>query len=132
MDSDAPMQQDAEREGVPDEDLDAIWTRRRDAQNITNNYTAAESSVRSGRQQRDTTPVTKTRKTRRSVANAPSTTRTTRSATKRPNDQLDETVAPIPFSFTGDDTSTVGGSRAVTPTGQRQAKRPKGLRVKSS
>ncbi|KAJ4158275.1 uncharacterized protein LMH87_008808 [Akanthomyces muscarius] len=132
VDSDAPMQQDAEREGGPDEDLDAIWRRRRDAQNMTNNYTAAESSVRSGRQQRDTTPVTKTRKTRRSVAHAPSTTRTTRSATKRPNDQLDETVAPIPFSFTGDDTSTVGGSRAVTPTGQRQAKRPKGLRVKSS
>lgn len=132
-DSDAPMQQNAEREGGPDEDLDAVWARRRDAQDITNNYTAAESSVRGPRQQRATTPVSTTRKTRRSVANAVApTTRTTRSATKRPNDQIDETVSPIPFSFTGDDASTVAGSRAVTPTSQRQAKRPKGLRVKSS
>ncbi|KAJ6785833.1 hypothetical protein PWT90_10241 [Aphanocladium album] len=135
-DSDAPMQQNdaaaAQREGA-DEDLDdaAVWTRRRDAQSVTNNYTAVESSVRGRRQQRAATPVSKTRKSRRSTANAPATTRTTRSATKRPNDQIDETVSPIPFSLTGDDAST-RGSRAVTPTGQRQAKRPKGLRVKSS
>ncbi|TQV94585.1 Zinc finger domain-containing protein, PHD-finger [Cordyceps javanica] len=132
-DSDAPMQQSAavQRES-PQEDLDAVWTRRRDAQNITNNYTAAESAVRGPRQQRASTPVGRTRKSRRSLANPPPTTRTTRSATKRPNGQIDDTVSPIPLLLTGDDASTVPGSRAVTPTGQRQAKRPKGLRVKSS
>ncbi|KAM3454477.1 hypothetical protein MY3296_002934 [Beauveria thailandica] len=133
-DSDAPMQQNqaaVQRDGS-NEDLDAVWTRRRDAQHVTNNYTAAESAVRGSSQQRDTTPVSKTTRSRRSLANPPPTTRTTRSATKRPNDQPDETVSPIPLSLTGDETSTVGGSRAVTPTAQRQAKRPKGLRVKSS
>lgn len=132
LDADAPMQQDGD--SVPPfarDELDATWSRRRDAQSITNNYTAAESSVRSGRQQRASTPVAK-RKSRRSAANAPPTTRTTRSATKRPNDRADGTLSPVPFNLPGDDASTVGSrSRAATPTG-RPAKRPKGLRVKSS
>lgn len=132
-DADAPMQQDAAvpRDGQADDELDAIWNRRRDAQTVTNNYVAAESSVRIPEQPRAATPVAKTRKSRRSLANAPTTTRTTRSASKRPNDQLDRSLTPIPLSLAGDDNSAFG-SRAVTPTGQRQAKRPKGLRVKSS
>ncbi|OAA74133.1 Zinc finger domain-containing protein, PHD-finger [Cordyceps fumosorosea ARSEF 2679] len=144
----AAMQHNADavqREGADDEDRaanDAVWERLREARNVTNSYKVVESAVRGPQQPptRATTPVGRTRKSsRRSLAASssnlpPPTTRTTRSASKRPSDQLDETVSPIPFSLTaGDDSSTVGGgSRAVTPTGQRQSKRPKGLRVKSS
>lgn len=135
-DSDAPMQQQnaasGQRKGS--EELDATWNRRRDAKTVTNNYTAADSSVRISEQQRAVTPISKTRTTRRSLAAAAASasTRTTRSATKRPNDDVDRNMSPVPFSLTGDDASSTIGSRAVTPVSQRQAKRPKGLRVKSS
>ncbi len=119
---DSPMQ---------DVDIEAILQRRWDAQRITNGYTAADSSVRGPRQRRDATPVRKTRKTRQSLG-TPYTTRTTRSATKRPNDDVDTTVSPVPLSFHNDDGSTTTGSRAVTPSAQKQGKKTKGLRVKSS
>ena len=116
---------------MQDAELEAIFNRRRDAQRITNGYTAAESSVRGPRQRRDATPIRKTRKSRQSLA-TPYTTRTTRSATKKPNDDADTTVSPVALSFRGDDGSTTAGSRAVTPSAQKQGKKTKGLRVKSS
>lgn len=119
---DSPMQ---------DVDIEVIFNRRRDAQRITNGYTAAESSVRGPRQRRDATPVRKTRKTRQSLT-TPYTTRTTRSATKKPNDDVDTTLSPVALSFHNDDGSTTAGSRAVTPGAQKQGKKSKGLRVKSS
>jgi hypothetical protein len=116
---------------MQDAELEAIFNRRLDAQRITNGYTAAESSVRGPRQRRDATPIRKTRKSRQSLA-TPYNTRTTRSATKKPNDDAETAVSPVALSFRGDEGSTTAGSRAVTPVPQKQGKKTKGLRVKSS
>ncbi|KAH7329186.1 hypothetical protein B0I35DRAFT_38276 [Stachybotrys elegans] len=124
-----------------DEDSEAAWSRRREAQKVTNGFTALESSVR-GRDpdsprgfdpERDVTPVKKTRKTRPSTV-ASIATRATRSASKRPADDGESTIAsPIALSPPLPDGSSTVGSRAVTPTNLRPAKRPRtGLRVKSS
>ncbi|KAL6698732.1 hypothetical protein J3F84DRAFT_233181 [Trichoderma pleuroticola] len=123
---------------MPADDDDLFWTRRRDAQKVTNGYTARESSVRNGDEdERDgVTPAKRTRRTRNSLA-APISTRSTRSASKRPssnsntnNDDVDVAVSsPVAFSF-NEGSSTVG-SRAVTPTALRPTKKPRtGLRIK--
>ncbi|UKZ80708.1 hypothetical protein TrVFT333_008471 [Trichoderma virens FT-333] len=125
---------------MPADDDDLFWTRRRDAQRVTNGYTARESSVRNGDddERDEVTPAKRTRRTRHSLA-APISTRSTRSASKRPgsnsnnnNDDVDIAVSsPLAFSF-NEGSSTVG-SRAVTPTGLRPTKKPRtGLRIKLS
>lgn len=125
---------------MPADDDDLFWTRRRDAQKVTNGYTARESSVRTGDddERDDLTPARKTRRTRYSLA-APTSTRATRSASKRPsssnnnhNDDVDIAVSsPLAFSF-NEGSSTVG-SRAATPTTLRPTKKPRtGLRIKLS
>ncbi|RFU81772.1 zinc finger domain-containing, phd-finger [Trichoderma arundinaceum] len=123
---------------MPADEDDLFWTRRRDAQKVTNAYTARESSVRTGDddERDDVTPARRTRRTRNSLA-APISTRSTRSASKRPssnnnNDDVDITVSsPLAFSF-NEGSSTVG-SRAATPTGLRPTKKPRtGLRIKLS
>ncbi|KAL6868054.1 hypothetical protein J3F83DRAFT_89865 [Trichoderma novae-zelandiae] len=127
---------------MPADDNDLFWTRRREAQKVTNGYTARESSVRNGDddERDEVTPARRARKTRNSLA-APLSTRATRSASKRPgshtnsnanNDDVDIAVSsPAAFSF-NDGSSTVG-SRAVTPTNLRPAKKPRtGLRIKLS
>ncbi|KAH6610347.1 hypothetical protein Trco_000367 [Trichoderma cornu-damae] len=123
---------------MPADDDDLFWTRRRDAQRVTNGYTARESSVRNGDddERDDVTPARRTRRTRYSLV-APISTRATRSASKRPssnnnNDDVDITVSsPLAFSF-NEGSSTVG-SRAATPTGLRPTKKPRtGLRIKLS
>ncbi|CVK92743.1 hypothetical protein FPRO06_02668 [Fusarium proliferatum] len=120
----------------PDND-DSFWDRRRDAQKFANSVTATESSIRGGDEDEDpfTTPAKSTRKTRQSIAAAGSasagTTRSTRSASKRPHDEIDSAVSPVAWSFQRED-SSVGGSRAATPT-LRPPKKPRtGLRIKSS
>ena len=117
---------------VHHEDDDSVWKRRKNAQQVTNGYVAAESSMRRGTARpAASTPVKKSRRTRRSMA-APTSTRSTRSATKQTNDDGNRTVSPVPFSLRGDG-SSAAGSRAVTPSASRQGKKPKGgLRVKSS
>ncbi|KAH6963846.1 hypothetical protein DER45DRAFT_126257 [Fusarium avenaceum] len=117
---------------VPDTD-DSFWDRRRDAQKFANSVAAHESSVRGGDEDEDpfTTPAKSTRKTRQSIAASATTTRSTRSASKRPHDEVDSAVSPVAWSFQRED-SSVGGSRAATPT-LRPPKKPRtGLRVKSS
>ncbi|CAJ0553906.1 Ff.00g124180.m01.CDS01 [Fusarium sp. VM40] len=117
---------------VPDTD-DSFWDRRRDAQKFANSVAAHESSVRGGDEHEDpfTTPAKSTRKTRQSIAASATTTRSTRSASKRPHDEVDSAVSPVAWSFQRED-SSVGGSRAATPT-LRPPKKPRtGLRVKSS
>ncbi|KAM0204630.1 hypothetical protein ACHAPI_000397 [Fusarium lateritium] len=118
---------------VPDTD-DSFWDRRRDAQRFANSVTAHESSVRGGDDDDEdpfTTPAKSTRKTRQSIAASATTTRSTRSASKRPHDEVDSAVSPVAWSFQRED-SSVGGSRAATPT-LRPPKKPRtGLRVKSS
>ncbi|KLP09898.1 uncharacterized protein Y057_6389 [Fusarium fujikuroi] len=116
---------------------DSFWDRRRDAQKFANSVTATESSIRGGDEDEDpfTTPAKSTRKTRQSIAAAGSasvgTTRSTRSASKRPHDEIDSAVSPVAWSFQRED-SSVGGSRAATPT-LRPPKKPRtGLRIKSS
>ncbi|KAF4996880.1 hypothetical protein FGRMN_4201 [Fusarium graminum] len=112
---------------------DTFWDRRRDAQKFANSVPAHESSVRGGDEDEDpfTTPVKSTRKTRQSIAASATTTRSTRSASKRPHDEADSAVSPVAWSFQRED-SSVGGSRAATPT-LRPPKKPRtGLRVKSS
>ncbi|KAF4335117.1 essential subunit of the histone deacetylase rpd3s complex [Fusarium beomiforme] len=116
---------------------DTFWDRRRDAQKFANSVTATESSIRGGDEDEDpfTTPAKSTRKTRQSIAAAGSTsagtTRSTRSASKRPHDEVDSAVSPVAWSFQRED-SSVGGSRAATPT-LRPPKKPRtGLRTKSS
>ncbi|KAF5026644.1 hypothetical protein F66182_1270 [Fusarium sp. NRRL 66182] len=122
---------------------ESFWDRRRDAQKFANSVTAHESSIRGGDDDDDeevednnnydeqfTTPAKKTRKTRQSIA-APATTRSTRSASKRPHDEVDTAMSPVAWSLQRDD-SSVGESRAATPT-LRPLKKPRsGLRVKSS
>ncbi|KAK2935904.1 Zinc finger, PHD-type [Fusarium oxysporum f. sp. vasinfectum] len=115
----------------------SFWDRRRDAQKFANSVTATESSIRGGDEDEDpfTTPAKSTRKTRQSIAAAGSasagTTRSTRSASKRPHDEIDSAVSPVAWSFQRED-SSVGGSRAATPT-LRPPKKPRtGLRIKSS
>ncbi|KAL7822430.1 hypothetical protein V8C26DRAFT_244542 [Trichoderma gracile] len=128
------------------DDNDLFWARRREAQKVTNGYTARESSIRNGDDDEhgEVTPARRTRRTRTSLAAAPISTRATRSASKRPgshansnanNDDVDVAAAaassPLAFSF-NEGSSTVG-SRAVTPTNLRPAKKPRtGLRIKLS
>lgn len=116
----SPMQHDQD---------ESVWNRRREAQTVTNNYTAKDSSVRKGlKADRPSTPVRKTRKTRQSLG-APTSTRATRSAVKRSGDEDGDRAASVAASLAGGEGSSLSESRAVTPT-----KKPKGsgLRVKSS
>lgn len=115
----SPMQHDQD---------ETVWSRRREAQTVTNNYTAKESSVRKGlKADRPSTPVRKTRKTRQSLG-APTSTRATRSAVKRNGDEDGDRATSLAPSIAAEE-SSLSESRAVTPT-----KKPKGsgLRVKSS
>lgn len=124
---------------MQDEQFDAAWDRRMEAQKITNGYTAMESSVRHGEENIASglmsTPARSTRRTRQSVLPPASSTRSTRSANKRVGDDYPERYASpgvMSVSVQGDGSSVVG-SRAVTPTNLRPAKKQKtGLRVKSS
>ncbi|KAF4984024.1 hypothetical protein FZEAL_682 [Fusarium zealandicum] len=113
------------------EDDDGFWDRRRDAQKFANSVIVRDSSVRGGDDEEQVmTPAKKTRKTRQSIV-PPVTTRSTRSASKRPHDEGESTVSPLPWSFQRE-SSSVAGSRATTPT-LRPPKKPRtGLRVKSS
>lgn len=119
-------------EGAADE-LSAAWERRRGAQKVTNGYMAVESSLREDDDGREMTPMRSTRKTRQSVLPSAST-RATRSANKRVTDEVERYDSPGAFSFSAQgDGSSVVGSRAVTPTNFRPAKKQKtGLRIKSS
>lgn len=131
--SEPPSLDEARASPVHHEDDDTVWKRRKTAQNVTNNYVAAESSVRGSKARgaSATTPVKKTRRTRQSLA-APTSTRSTRSAAKKSGDDADVPASPTNLSVTGDDKSAPG-SRAVTPSASRQGKKGKGgLRVKSS
>ncbi|KEY74154.1 hypothetical protein S7711_00314 [Stachybotrys chartarum IBT 7711] len=123
-----------------DDNNDAVWERRRDAQKVTNSYVAMDSSMRglgggdddAQSEARDATPVRKTRKTRHSAV-AASATRATRSASKRPVDDSESVASPAPLSPFQADGSSIVGSRAVTPSTLPPAKRPRtGLRIKSS
>lgn len=113
-----------------DSDYEEVYERRREAIKVTNNYTALESSIRDETEEPDTTPLP-TRRTRQSLG-APLSTRTTRAANKRPGDN--EAESPAALSFQGDHPpSSVVGSRPVTPTNLRPAKKQKtGLRIKLS
>lgn len=110
------------------------WERRREAQRTTNGYAAVESAIRHGESAgRETTPMRSTRRTRKSGLLSVGT-RATRSASKRANDEGDRFASPGAFSTSAQgEGSSVVGSRAVTPTALRPAKKQKtGLRVKSS
>lgn len=120
----------------PDNGLDGLgdaWEKRRQAQRVTNGYTATESSIRYGDEGGEATPVRTTRKTRQSAGVPPPSARATRSANKRFPDDSDRFDSPGLFSVLGDGSSVIG-SRAATPTTSlRPAKKQKtGLRVKSS
>lgn len=116
---------------LDEDDDDSLWDRRREAQKVTNSINVLESSVRGGDEDEDATPTRKARRTRYSHVSALST-RATRSASKRPHDDSESVVSPIPWSQQGDGSSTVG-SRAVTPTTLRPPKKQRtGLRIKSS
>lgn len=133
------------------EEAQETATRRSEAKKTTNGYTAVESSIRDASlppslsRERDVTPMRTTsgpvststrRATRQSAAAVPPvSTRSTRSARKRSGtqDEPDGTASPSVFSFQGGDGSSATGSRAVTPTNLRPAKKQKpGLRVKLS
>ncbi|KAI9166857.1 hypothetical protein HJFPF1_02972 [Paramyrothecium foliicola] len=126
---------------MPAEEDDAFWNRRRDAQKITNNYDARESSVRGRGRGRDdeeeedpnATPVRKARRTRHSMLPSVAT-RATRSASRKPaTDDGESIVSSMLNSPSQIEASSTVASRAVTPTSLRPPKRPKtGLRVKSS
>ena len=114
---------------------DAAWEKRQEAQKITNGYTAVESSVRHGDEDLGlATPARSTRRTRQSAGVPPPSTRATRSANKRAGDDYSRLASPGVLSVSGQgDGSSAMGSRAVTPTNLRPAKKQKtGLRVKSS
>jgi hypothetical protein len=126
-----------------EQDDAAFWDRRREAQKITNGYTALESSVRGRARGRDdeddeeanATPARKSRRTRQSMVSSSMATRSTRSASRKPAADDGESIvsssvmqSPAPI-----EASSTVGSRAVTPTSLRAPKKPKaGLRVKSS
>ncbi|EGR52282.1 uncharacterized protein TRIREDRAFT_21215 [Trichoderma reesei QM6a] len=126
------------------DDNDLFWARRREAQKVTNGYTARESSIRNGDEDEhdEVTPARRTRRTRTSLPAAPISTRATRSASKRPgshansnanNDDVDAVAASSPLAFSFNEGSSTVGSRAVTPTNLRPAKKPRtGLRIKLS
>ncbi|KAM4054729.1 PHD-finger domain-containing protein [Hirsutella rhossiliensis] len=114
-----------------DDDEDPFWDRRRDARKVTGAYSAQESSVRTGQEERVATPPRTTRRTRQLLA-APVSTRATRSASKRPIADVERTTSPAAFSWQGDGSPAVG-SRAATPPMLRPAKKQRtGLRVKTS
>lgn len=134
------------------EEAQETAARRSEAKKTTNGYTVVESSIRDASlppslsRERDVTPMRTTsgplststtrRATRQSAAAVPPvSTRSTRSAHKRSgtHDEPDGTASPSVFSFQGGDGSSATGSRAVTPTNLRPAKKQKtGLRVKLS
>ena len=129
---DAPDAPDAEAR-MPGDGDESFWDRRRQARRVTASVDdAKQSSVRQGL--RETTPLRTTRKTRQSLVASAVTTRATRSASKRPNDDVDRNLSPIPFALAGGrDGASRSVSRAATPSSQRPAKKQKtGLRVKSS
>jgi hypothetical protein len=117
---------------------DDAFEKRKLAKQVTNKYSALESSIRDADDEREMTPVRSTRKTRQSAgvppASATASARATRSAKRAFLDELDRTEWPSPFpsAINLDESSTVG-SRAATPTNLRPAKKQKsGLRIKSS
>ena len=113
-------------------EISEVWDRRRGAKDVTNGFQALESSVRDEGDGREMTPMRSTRKTRQSVLPSAST-RATRSANKKATDEAERFESPGAFSFQGDGPSSIAGSRAVTPTNFRPAKKQKtGLRIKSS
>ncbi|PTB67427.1 hypothetical protein BBK36DRAFT_1196583 [Trichoderma citrinoviride] len=123
---------------MPADDDDLFWTRRREAQKVTNGYVARESSIRTGDddERDEVTPARRTRRTRNSLA-APISTRATRSASKRPGSHANtddvDVAASSPVAFSFNEGSSTVGSRAVTPTNLRPAKKPRtGLRIKLS
>lgn len=114
-----------------DEDEDSFWDKRRDARKATGAYSAQESSLRTGQEERVATPPRTTRRTRQLVA-APISTRATRSASKRPIADVERATSPAAFSWQGDGSPAVG-SRAATPLVLRPTKKQRtGLRVKTS
>lgn len=118
---------------VVSDELSEASERRRGARKVTNGYQVVESSLRDEDDGREMTPMRSTRKTRQSGLPSAST-RATRSANKRVTDEIERYDSPGAFSFSAQgDGSSVMGSRAVTPTNFRPAKKQKtGLRIKSS
>ena len=118
------------------EENEVIWSRRREAQKITNDYEATESSVRNdgfGNWEMDT-PTRVTRSGRQTTAASVNNTvtRSTRQSVKRSHEDPDGTVSPVALSFHGDN-GLLLASRASTPNALRPAKKQKsGVRVKLS
>ncbi|KAK0389472.1 hypothetical protein NLU13_3047 [Sarocladium strictum] len=109
-----------------------LWDRKWEARRVTENYEAQHSFLRGSSPDEKVTPTVKTRRTRQSLL--PSVgMRATRSASKRPNDDIDDTISPTAPSWNGDASSTVE-SRAVTPSSLRPAakKAKTGIRIKLS
>lgn len=129
--SSPPPKQDAETKDLENKD-EEHWEKKWEAKRVTEDYTAQHSFLRGSSPDEKATPKVTTRKTRQSLL--PSTgTRATRSASKRPNDDAEDTFSPRAPSWNGDASSTVG-SRAVTPSSLRPAakKVKTGIRIKLS
>jgi hypothetical protein len=129
--SDTPPRQESEAQD-PAHDDGGLWDKKWEARRATEDYEAQHSFLRGSSPDEKATPTVTTRRTRQSLL--PSVgTRATRSASKRPNDDIDDTISPTAPSWNGDASSTVG-SRAVTPSSQRPAakKAKTGIRIKLS
>jgi hypothetical protein len=129
--SNSPPKQDAELKDCDNKDED-LWEKKWEAKRVTEDYTAQHSFLRGSSPDEKATPNVTTRKTRQSLLPSAGT-RATRSASKRPNDDLEDTISPRAPSWNGDASSTVG-SRAVTPSSLRPAakKVKTGIRIKLS
>lgn len=129
--SSTPPKEEPEAQASSHDD-GGLWDRKWEARRVTENYEAQHSFLRGSSPDEKVTPTVKTRRTRQSLL--PSVgMRATRSASKRPNDDIDDTISPTAPSWNGDASSTVE-SRAVTPSSLRPAakKAKTGIRIKLS